>query len=554
MLGDDKTKQLTSDLTKLYEQKSKTEAGMSAGEQRQIKQDRSQMERAYQQEGHTADDLKPWNAEQEQRKYSHSPMEEFGSFGVMFAIAASAFTHTPATNALNAAAAYMNAVKQGDEDQYNKAFTAFKENSELAIKRADIERAQFEEANKLLDTDMTLWRAKTEAAAARFGNQKMLAFLRAGMDPEVIQAQEAQAKATQGMMEAREHIVEGKSRMDYIKAKMAMLPKEQQNDPQKYMQFARDYDADKDASTPEQQAYRGFVENYETANNGQQPPTDEIVKFLKGINEAKYGGRSSNTQGIALKAFMDENPNATAEQLQSFLQRGRSMRSPQSVAVAKYLEEHPDATSEDIEKFAGEFTSVQKADRDFATGKQGQQLNSLNVGISHIETLRQLGDALKNGDITRFNDVAQKWAAETGNPAPTNFDTAKRIVGTEIMKALVAGGGGVGEREAMQDSFSRAASPEAISGALDTAETLLAGQFVGLGKQYQQTTKRDDFEERLTPQALEIFNRIQSRGKKPPPVKVGPNTSDDADGTKYHKDGWIWEKQGDQLVPVEQDQ
>jgi hypothetical protein len=81
-------------------------------------------------------------------------------------------------------------------------------------------------------------------------------------------------------------------------------------------------------------------------------------------------------------------------------------------------------------------------------------------------------------------------------------------VGTEIVKALVAGGGGVGERDEMQKNFSRAGSPAAIGGSIDTAERLLAGQFIGLKKQYEQTTHRDDFEDRMTPEALEIFHKM----------------------------------------------
>jgi len=120
------------------------------------------------------------------------------------------------------------------------------------------------------------------------------------------------------------------------------------------------------------------------------------------------------------------------------------------------------------------------------------------------------------------------------------------------MKALVNAGGGVGEREEMRDAFDKVDSPSQIGGAIDTAERLLAGQYTGLETQYKQNTKRSDFQEKMTPEALSIFNKFQ---KKPFPasVNVGPNTKDDADGTQYHKDGWRWEKRGNQIVPVEQE-
>ena len=101
---------------------------------------------------------------------------------------------------------------------------------------------------------------------------------------------------------------------------------------------------------------------------------------------------------IALQSFLTEHPEATAEQIQQFNQQGRPPRSASAIAAQKFVQENPDATSDDIAKFAGKFGSIQKADRDFATGKQGQQINSLNVGISHVETLRELVHAVKSGE------------------------------------------------------------------------------------------------------------------------------------------------------------
>jgi hypothetical protein len=196
--------------------------------------------------------------------------------------------------------------------------------------------------------------------------------------------------------------------------------------------------------------------------------------------------------------------------------KGSQPRSAPAMALQQFIEEKRKAGSEPTSQEIADFNAHQqgqlRATRDFATGKQGQQINSLNVGISHLETLRSLGDALKNGSVKRFNEIAQKWAEETGNPAPTNFDTAKDIVGAEVMKAIVVGGGGVTERNAIRDQFARAGSPAAIGGAIDTAEKLLAGQFVGLKRQYEQTTGQTDFDSRMTDEALSIYQKLSPAG------------------------------------------
>ena len=148
--------------------------------------------------------LRPWNAEQEKAKYIRGPMENFGSLGMIFAMAASAFTRTPMISALNAGAAAMQATQQSDEKAYKQAFDAWKSNSDLALKRFDMERNLYEDANKLLTTDMGLWKQKSLMLAAQFDNQKMRIMLENGMDKEVLDAQAAQFKAAEEMRKHKE--------------------------------------------------------------------------------------------------------------------------------------------------------------------------------------------------------------------------------------------------------------------------------------------------------------------------------------------------------------
>jgi hypothetical protein len=171
----------------------------------QMAQDRQKMAQSYALESAAASDpaLRPWNAEQEKAKYIRGPMENFGSVGMIFAMAASAFTRTPMISALNAGAAAMQATAQSDEKAYKQAFDAWKSNSDLALKRFDMERNLYEDANKLLTTDMGLWKQKSLMLAAQFDNQKMRIMLENGMDKEVLDAQAAQFKAAEEMRKSQ---------------------------------------------------------------------------------------------------------------------------------------------------------------------------------------------------------------------------------------------------------------------------------------------------------------------------------------------------------------
>jgi hypothetical protein len=162
---------------------------------------------------------------------------------------------------------------------------------------------------------------------------------------------------------------------------------------------------------------------------------------------------------------------------------------------------NPDA---DFAKISSDINSGRKADTEFATGKSGNAIRSFNVGISHLDTLNNLADALNNGDLKAFNQIGNFIATQTGQPAPTNFGAAKKIVGDELVKAIVGAGGTGHDREEVAKTIDAANSPAQLKGAIKTVQELMVGQLGGLEQQYRTTTRRDDFDKYLSPRALEI--------------------------------------------------
>jgi hypothetical protein len=154
---------------------------------------------------------------------------------------------------------------------------------------------------------------------------------------------------------------------------------------------------------------------------------------------------------------------------------------------------------------AGDFQVALNTEKRFTGGKEGGQVKSFNVGLDHLGTLRGLVDALDNGNLPDINRIAQEYAKRTGQPAPTNFDAAKKIVGDEIVKAIVGAGGGVSDREEIGKSLNRANSPAQLKGVIDTYIKLMKGQLGGLQQQYEAGTRKTDFRERfLSPAALSV--------------------------------------------------
>lgn len=172
---------------------------------------------------------------------------------------------------------------------------------------------------------------------------------------------------------------------------------------------------------------------------------------------------------------------------------------------------------EDLPAKWQDFRAQQVAVQRFLSGPQGNVIRSLNVVTDHLSTLGELSTALNNGDIVLFNRLAQEWAAQTGNEAPTNFDAAKRIVGAEIIKALgVAGAGTEAERREAGDAFMKARSPQQIEGAITTVQKLLTGQLKGLRQQFKVATGRGEevFNEMLLPGTLKFLDPKKEEPKK----------------------------------------
>ena len=178
-----------------------------------------------------------------------------------------------------------------------------------------------------------------------------------------------------------------------------------------------------------------------------------------------------------------------------------------------------------------------KAAKDFSTGIQGRQVTAFNTAIDHLATMDKLSDALQNNDIKAFNYLGNVVARQTGQPAPVNFDAAKQIVTAEIIKAVVASGGGVRERQEAEANFATANSPAQLKGVINTYKQLLGGQLNSLGLQYENTTGRTDFDKKLTSEAKSEYKKIREQHNAsglPPGVGANWQLMQDGKGNKAY--------------------
>lgn len=200
--------------------------------------------------------------------------------------------------------------------------------------------------------------------------------------------------------------------------------------------------------------------------------------------------------------------------------QGVAARSPVAASIMEQVgTKYPDYN-------AAEYQGRSRAIAAFKTGRQGDIVRSLNTSIDHLDTIQELGDAMKNHDTQAVNRIASFIGQQTGSAAPTNLQEAARIVGAEIQKALGAMTGH--EREEAAAAFANIKSPEQITGAVQTAQRLLAGQMRSLQRQYETSTGLKNFTTSgiLDPRTIEVLGSLKhgAATSGPAPAAGGTNT------------------------------
>jgi hypothetical protein len=128
-------------------------------------------------------------------------------------------------------------------------------------------------------------------------------------------------------------------------------------------------------------------------------------------------------------------------------------------------------------------TAKKAAATAFTSGTLGNQLRSFSTAGEHLDQLGTLIDALDNGNNHTVNQIGNAVGTWNGSTPVTNFDAAKDVVAKEVMKAIVAGGGGQSEREELSKSLSSANSPQQLKGVVQQYRNLMKAQADNLMEQ-----------------------------------------------------------------------
>lgn len=155
----------------------------------------------------------------------------------------------------------------------------------------------------------------------------------------------------------------------------------------------------------------------------------------------------------------------------------------------------------------------------FIIGPDGRATVALGVGMRHLDTLQQLAKEWgANPNSQTVNRLKAMLAREFGDASVTNLETAGKIVGPEVIKAIGIAGGGTGkDRAAATELFSAARTPEQLMGAIKTTQKLFAGQLEGKRAHAKEAGVDDARFKRLVGERPhQLLLEMQDEGKEPP--------------------------------------
>ena len=418
------------DLTGAAREKYESDTKTASDVESQLGKDQSrvgQWQKAVEATGIEAAKFPKWDEQEKWRETHTDPIEAFGSLGSVFGILASAFTHAPMENALNASAAAMNAIKKGDDAAYERAHTAYKDNLELALKRHELMRTEYQDAVTLMKTNLAAGEIKFKLAATKYGDKKALVMAEHGFDEDLFKMIDARNKSAEGLRQSALNITQDDMRDKLFKQAQksyAQIPDPMQRAAAEYAAFQEFYGQHKDPI--EQQASINLLDK--AAREGRSPTAEEWAELKRKLSP--YSTRFNADAAIieALRAEHERNglPEPTAGEIAEAISKakGRGAAGSTSLTVdrqnaaaadefAKKLRaDHPDMPEEEVQKRRAEKYSELKTASAGLTGTRKDELQGRLDQINYVK--RDISGAV---DILKRHNLITGAGGMIGRPS-----------------------------------------------------------------------------------------------------------------------------------------
>lgn len=473
----------------------------------------------------------------------YNPSEAWGSAAMIVAGLGSLLTRRSMTNAINAGAAVMNAYKQGDSNAAAAAMETWKAETKNALETNKYEAQQYDNILKAHDYDITAASNALKAQASVTQDEVKIIAMNALGPQGAIEVLHGLHKATASLASASAETAA------YNDATQKAIKYDQQHpqpaDPKLVPAWHAAREKFMTSNFGQQQANSGVpVDPADYPDHATGVSDNAVANMVKAVQDHleiapkyKIGSPEQNqwnrvvlklAQGVMQETPMgglgsDPPPDSLLGQLKA--QNGPAYRKAQAIATYRMpapigagansgdnpvamdmvLKINPDYD-------AAKYDGAKKAIANFDQGPFAARLLAYKTLVPHIEQFRALTNAMQNGNLQLFNQLANEYGIQTGQTAVTSVQAASRLVGDEIVKAVTGTAGALADRDDAQTYMSTKQSPAQINGALDVFEGLAAAQLNSLREQYVGSTflPAEDFDTRyLDPAVVSILEGVK---------------------------------------------
>ena len=152
--------------------------------------------------------------------------------------------------------------------------------------------------------------------------------------------------------------------------------------------------------------------------------------------------------------------------------------------------------------------------KDFTSGPDSRTIGAINTAVNHANAALTLIPMLGNTNIPALNAARLAFQQQTGVAAPGNFAELRNMLVGEIGKTISALGGSEQERVQIIKPLATANSPQQLTGAISTAERILAGKTDALRVKYHAGTlgRYQPFNNLLAPATLHALGTNVQQG------------------------------------------
>jgi muramidase (phage lysozyme) len=444
----------------------------------------------------------------------YQPTDAFAGFGgILMALAAFAGGRSaqPLTASLNAMSGMIEGMNTSNHEAFDRSYKIWDKQTGYALKLVDIQNQDIRnilEDQRMADAEKS---AHLQTVFSAYQMDQAAAALRQGDMQKVWGIYESSERMAR---EARD----SKVRIDDLaERKRADLAREK-----------------------ESERYHDIISNRPTTGNVSQQIHDDLIE--------EWQSKPENA-GKAVPPEVDRDAWTQS--------RGTGTpRSGTAMAVAQFKKDFREKTGRDpnadeIVRFNAKQASDISLERAFGSGREAQEVKSLNTVAQHLELEQEAANALKNHDLPRLNQINNMLRTELGAPEVTTFDAARSLASAEVARSVIGGQSAVADREHFRDIISGAQSPEQLAKAFDEVRSFIGGRANSLRQQYAKGDKEREtaFEnEMLTDSARKDFAAANRKASTQESITVPAGAANDPDGTGYRRNGEIWVKHGDRLI------